>query len=210
MVAIEIKIYADNEAMAKYNDFIIESLGVRTLEEADLILKNELSEEEYDIIKLIVLENMPVAWIGRGLGFSLTKVIRSRFHKILRKIGRIRQKAAAQITATYTCYPYFIYFSIFLLLLLPLIENPVKSMLPLGNNISNNKETSSILLLKRYLQFQLFRYFHKTIAIRFVGYFLRRANTHPNSLLAIIFEMHCLIAHNPVGHRIVNNIANLL
>lgn len=66
MVAIEIKIYADNEAMAKYNDFIIESLGVRTLEEADPILKNELSEEEYDIVKLIVLENMPVAWTGRG------------------------------------------------------------------------------------------------------------------------------------------------
>lgn len=40
MVAIEIKIYADNEAMAKYNDFIIESLGVRTLEEADSILKS--------------------------------------------------------------------------------------------------------------------------------------------------------------------------
>ena len=39
MVAIEIKIYADNEAMAKYNDFIIESLAVRTLEEADSILK---------------------------------------------------------------------------------------------------------------------------------------------------------------------------
>ena len=96
MVAIEIKIYADNEAMAKYNDFIIESLGVRTLEEADLILKNELSEEEYDIIKLIVLENMPVAWTGRELGFSLTNIIRSIFHKILRKIGRIRQKAAAR------------------------------------------------------------------------------------------------------------------
>ena len=39
MVAIEIKIYADNEVMDKYNDFIIEGLGVRTLEEADSILK---------------------------------------------------------------------------------------------------------------------------------------------------------------------------
>lgn len=55
-----------------------------------------MSEEEYDIIKLIVLENMPVAWTGRELGFSLTNIIRSIFHKILRKIGRIRQKAAAR------------------------------------------------------------------------------------------------------------------
>ena len=124
------------------------------------------------------------------------------------KKGNMTEKTS-QITATYTCYPYFIYFSIFLLLLLPFIEKPVKSMLPLGNNISNNKVTSSILLLKWYLQFQLFRYFHKTIAIRFVGDFLRRTGTHPTSLLAIISKVHCPIAHNPVGHRIVHNIANL-
>ena len=125
------------------------------------------------------------------------------------KKGNMIEKTS-QITTICACYLCFIYFSIFLLLLLPFIENPVKSMLPLGNNISNNKVTSSILLLKWYLQFQLFRYFHKTIAIRFVGDFLRRANTHPTSLLAIISEMHCPIAHNPVGHRIVHNIANLL
>ena len=75
---------------------------------------------------------------------------------------------------------------------------------------SNNKVTSSILLLKWYLQFQLFRYFHKTIAIRFVGDLLRRTDTHPTSLLSIISKVHCPITHNPVGHRIVHNIANLL
>ena len=124
------------------------------------------------------------------------------------KKGNMIEKTS-QITATYACYPYFIYFSIFLLLLLPFIENPVKLMLPQGNSISNNKVTSSFLLLKWDLQFQLFRDSHKTIAVRFVGDLLRRTDTHPTSLLAIITKMHCSIAHNPVGHSIVHNIANL-
>lgn len=51
-------------------------LGVRTLEEADPILKNELSEEEHNIIKLIFLEDRPVAWTERELGFSSTNVIK--------------------------------------------------------------------------------------------------------------------------------------
>lgn len=125
------------------------------------------------------------------------------------KKGNMTEKTS-QITATYACYPYFIYFSIFLLLLLPFIESPVKSILPLGNKISNSKVTSSILLLKWYLQLHLLWYFDKPIAIRFVGDFLRRTGTHPATLFTIFSKVHCPIAHYPVAHRVVHNITNLL
>lgn len=75
--------------MDKYNDFIIERLHIKEINEAKNILKIILNEEEYKIIDLIVFQNKSISNSGRILGFTNGQ-IRHRFYNTLRKLGRIK------------------------------------------------------------------------------------------------------------------------
>ena len=77
--------------MDKYNDFIIERLDIKEINEARVILKNVLNDEDYNVIDLIVFQNNSIAYSGRLLGLTNGQ-IRHKFYNVLRKIGRIKMR----------------------------------------------------------------------------------------------------------------------